>query len=266
MLGGVDVKVRAFIEVLDVLAEADEPHLVLRQAKGLYLLLAGLQQGAVPRQHQGEGHRAQLGEALDGIDEVFVALVVGEPGGAEHHEAVRRDAQLLPHGGRAPLPRPDLRIHGVENDLDVSAAPAIGDEPLPAPVAHGDHLVLPLVQQAVGQTGDGVVGQDEVVGVDHPDLLIVTFRQHGDVVFPQVVAVDEVDVPLLAQLGQRLGGLPVEPAGHGELAGGDPHGLQPLHQEPALIVGEERLHPAVGGEVGDQGLHIPLGPGLSSEV
>ena len=83
---------------------------------------------------------------------------------------------------------------------------------------------------------------------------------------PQVVAVDQVDVPLLAQGGQLPGGLLVKPAAHLHPAAGHPHGLQPLHQQAALVVGEKGLHQPVGGEILHQGLHIPLRARLAGEI
>ena len=105
-----------------------------------------------------------------------------------------------------------------------------------------------------------------MVGVDHSDLLVIAFRQHGDIILPQVVAVDQVDVPLLTQLGQGLGRLAVKTAGHGQLPGGHSQRLQPLHQQSTLVVGEEGLNPAVGREIFHQGLHIPLGARLAGVV
>ena len=72
-----------------------------------------------------------------GIDQVFVALVIGKAGGAEHHEAVGRDAQLLPQGGFLPAARPYGGVHGVEDDVDALTGPAVGDELLLALNADG---------------------------------------------------------------------------------------------------------------------------------
>ncbi len=48
MAGGIDIKVRTFIEVFDVLSESDEADLVFGEAQRLDLGLGLLQQGAVP--------------------------------------------------------------------------------------------------------------------------------------------------------------------------------------------------------------------------
>ena len=61
------------------------------QLLGLGLPL--LQQGAVSRQHQGEGHVGDLLEPLHRLQQVVVALVVGKTGGAQHDKPVLRDAQ-----------------------------------------------------------------------------------------------------------------------------------------------------------------------------
>ncbi len=185
-------------------------------------------------------------------------LVIGKPGGTEHDKPILGDPQFRTHGGIAPAAYPGLRVNRVEDH--------IGDKLFLSPVAHRDHLVLLLIQHPVGKPGHGVIGNNEMVGINHPDLLIITLRQHGNIVFPQIVAVDEVDIPLLTELAQSLGRLPVKAVIHGKLPGGDPHGLQPLHQESALIVGKIGLYPSVGGEIFHQGLHIPLGPRLAGIV
>ena len=105
-----------------------------------------------------------------------------------------------------------------------------------------------------------------MVGIDHSYLLIIAFRQHGDIILPQVMTMDKVDVPLLTKLCQSLGRLAVKAVIHGYLPGGHSHSLQPFHQKPALVVGKVGLHPSVGGEVLYQGLHIPLSPRLTGIV
>ena len=192
-------------------------------------------------------------------------LVLGKTGGAEHHKPVLRDAQLLPQGGLRPVPGPCRRVHRVEDHLDPIPGPAVGDELFLSLVTHGDHLILPLVHPAVGQAGQGIVGQHEVVGVYHPDVGVVLLGQQGGVVLPQVVAVDQVDLPLPAQLGQLFGRLEVKAAAHLHPATGHAHLLQTLHQEPALVVGEIGLHPGVV-QIADQRLYIPLGAGLPGKV
>ena len=78
-----------------------------------------------------------------------MSFVVGEAGTAEHDKTILGDPQLCTHGGLAPVPRPGLRIHGVEYHLNVVPIPAVGNELFLAPVAHSDHLILPLVQHPI---------------------------------------------------------------------------------------------------------------------
>jgi hypothetical protein len=195
-----------------------------------------------------------------------VPLVPGKPGGAQHNEAAVVQPQLGAEGGLAAVSRPGVQIHGVEDDLDAVGAPAVGDELLLPLVAHGDHLILPPVHDAVGEAGHEVVGQDKMVGIDHADFFIVLLGQQGGVVLPQIVAVNQVDVPLGAELRQFTGGLFVEAAAHLHPAAGHAHGLQPLHQQPALVVGKEGLYQPIGGEILHQGLHVPLGARLACKI
>ena len=127
-----------------------------------------------------------------------MALILGKPGTAEHNKAVLRDPQLRTKGGTTPVPRPSLHIYSVENDLDVVSIPPVYHQLILTLVAHGDHLVLTLVQHPVGQAGHRVVGDHKMIGIDHTDLLVVVFRQHGDIILPKIVAVNEVDIPLPA--------------------------------------------------------------------
>ena len=149
--------------------------------------------------------------------------------------------------------------------MDAVAAPAVLNELALAQVAHGDHLVLTPIHPPVGQAGDGIVGEDEVVGIHHPDMPVVLLGQQGGIVLPEVVAVDHVDVPLLTEPGQGPGGLEVKPAGHLDLAAGHVGLLHPLHQEPRLVIGEAGVD-LRAVQVLHQRLHVTLGPRLSGVV
>ena len=96
-----------------------------------------------------------------------------------------------------------------------------------------------------------------MVGVDHPDVMVVLLCQQGGVMLPQVVAVDKVDAPLLAEGGQLPGGPEIKAAAHLHPAAGDAQRLQPLHQQTAFVISEIRLHTGVV-QVADQRFHIPL--------
>ena len=104
-----------------------------------------------------------------------------------------------------------------------------------------------------------------MVGVDHPDAGIVLFCQQSGVMLSEVVTVDQVDVPLLTEVGQLSGSLEVEAAPHLYPAAGNAHGFQTLYQQTAFVVSKIGLHTGMV-QIADQRFHIPLRAGLSGIV
>ena len=107
-----------------------------------------------------------------------------------------------------------------------------------------------------------------MIGIDHPQTGHLALGLEGDVVLPQVVGVDDVDLPVPAQGGQGLYRSPVKGAGHGQRMDRQAAGLGPLGQGAGLVAGQLCLDPLPlhGLEEGADVLFRPPLPGVVEQV
>jgi len=104
-----------------------------------------------------------------------------------------------------------------------------------------------------------------VVGVDHPDLGIKEPGQQGNIILPEIMGVNQINVIFLAKLTELEGCGQVKGVLHGYSEGFNPLGLQSLSEQAVFIIGKKGVDFS-RTQFLNQCLDISFGSGFSGVI